>query len=408
MLKKQYYYVQELFEGDFMKLWETKNSLNKEVEEFLSKDDIQLDQKLIESDCIASIAHSKLLQKMKILTFEEQKQIEFAFNEIISLNTKGKFILKIEDEDSHTAIENYLTEKLGVTGKKIHTLRSRNDQVLVALKIYSKKEITEIISLIESLINEIDSFSEKNKNIKMPGYTHMQKAMPYSVSEWINSFKNSFQDDLKLIKFTFKMIDKNPLGSAACFGLPVEIDKKITTDLLGFSSFYENDLYTQNSRGKFDSLILFSLLQIMLDLNKLATDLMLFTTNEFGFFELPSDLCTGSSIMPQKKNPDVLEIMRGNYSIMFSYLVQVLSNSQSLMSGYNRDVQLTKNSLMQGFELIHSNFKIAQLVISNLKVNKEKLENACTSEIYTAENVIQSSLEGTPFREAYKNIKEQL
>lgn len=401
--------MQEIIVSDFMKLWQTKNStLNKKIEHFLSKDDIQLDQKLIESDCIASIAHSKLLEQMKIITSEEQKKLESVLKEIISLNEKGKFILEIEDEDCHTAIENFLTKKLNETGKKIHTLRSRNDQVLVALRIYSKKEIKEIISLIENLIEEMKFFSEKNKGIKMPGYTHMQKAMPYSVSEWINSFKYSSEDNLKLLKFTLTLIDKNPLGSAAGFGLPVDIDKKITTKLLSFSEIQKNDLYCQNSRGKFESVVLFSLLQVMLDLNKLATDLLLFSTSEFGFFELPEELCTGSSIMPNKKNPDVLELIRGNYSVMFSYLVQVLSNSQSLMSGYNRDVQLTKKSLISGFELAKENLQISKLVISKLKINKEKLETACTPEIYKTEKAIISSIKGIPFREAYKNIKEQL
>jgi argininosuccinate lyase len=284
-----------------MKTWEKNYKLNKKVEKYTVGSDYFLDQKLLKFDCKASIAHVKMLNKLDILTKEECEKLQNELENIIELDKKNLFKINLEDEDCHTAIENYLIKKLGDAGKKIHTARSRNDQVLTALRLYSKDELKQVTKKVENLIKSISIFKLKYGNIILPGYTHMRKAMPSSITFWSDAFIESMQDNLDLMKIIYTYIDKSPLGTGAGYGLPLKVDRNFTANLLGFEKIQNKSLYVQNSRGKFESLILEGLSQIMMDLNKISSDIILFSMSEFGFFEISSEICTGSSIMPHKK-----------------------------------------------------------------------------------------------------------
>lgn len=392
-----------------MKLWQKgKKPVDKQVEAFTVGNDYLVDYKLLKYDCIASIAHAKMLEKMRLLTPFERKKLEKEFKKIPKMAESKKFMIRVEDEDCHAAIENHLTKKLGKAGKKIHSFRSRNDQVLVALRLYSKDEIVQTGEIVEEVVNELKNFAKKNRKVKMPGYTHMQKAMPSSAGLWASAFADSLQDDLRLLESSKAIIDQNPLGSGAGYGFPVKTDRKLTTSLLGFKKTQKNPVYCANSRGKFESIIIFCLAQIMLDLNKLAVDLLLFSTKEFGYFYLPGEFYTGSSIMPQKSNPDILEILRAkNFSVQGD-LFKTISTISNLPSGYNRDFQLTKEPLVNSFETTKESLKTAARIIQNLKVNKEKCRQAMTSEIFATEVALKKTLKGTPFRDAYRQAAKEI
>lgn len=398
------------------KLWQkneqgssaNKTKLNSVVEAFETKDDLILDQKLIKYDVLGSIAHAKMLFKIDILTGEELSKLEQGLNEILKLDKAGEFNLEYGDEDIHTKIENFLTEKYGEVGKKIHTARSRNDQVLTALRLYNKNELEEIQKYLLALIQSFHKFSKKYGNVPMPGYTHMQKAMPSSVSLWSESFKDSLLDDLSLVKAVYKVNNQSPLGSAAGFGVSIEIDKQYTAKLLGFEKVQENSLYCQNSRGKTEAAILASLISILSTINKFATDLMLFTTSEFDFFKVSGDLTTGSSIMPQKKNLDIAELLKSKVHLVLGNYIQIVSLSSNLMSGYNRDIQDSKKPLMESFEITLDCLKIAKILLENLTPNEEKLKAAMTDELFATEKALKLVLEGESFRNAYQQVANEL
>lgn len=390
-----------------MKLWQKNYKLNEQVEDFIVGDDYILDQKLVRYDCIASIAHAKMLGRIGILQQEEVQRLVEVLDEIIELDKAGRFKLSKEQEDVHTAIEEYLTKKLGELGKKIHTARSRNDQVLTALRLYYREELTDCKKLAQDFITVMKKFVKKYGRTRLPGYTHSRKAMPSSISMWGNSFVNSTQDNLKMIDFTLELVDQSPLGTGAGYGVPLVIDRNYTAELLGFRKVQRNPIYAQNSRGKFESTILHVLTQIMFDLNKMASDLVIFTMPEFGYFELPREFCTGSSIMPQKENPDVLELLRANYHVVVSCEFQVKNIIGNLMSGYSRDLQLTKEPVMRGLEITKKSLSVTNLIFESLKVNKENCNKALTKDIYATEEVYELVRQGVPFREAYKTISQK-
>lgn len=388
-----------------MKIWDEGVNLKKEIEKFTVGNDYVLDKKLVKFDCLASIAHAKMLKSINLLSDGELEKLVNGLNEIIELDSKNQFLIKQEDEDCHTAIENYLIKKCGKAGEKIHTARSRNDQVLTALRLYEKDELSQIKNLIHKFIDSIESTITKNGSVKIPGYTHMQKAMPTNIETWLGSFKESMQDNLHMIDAVIQLIDQNPLGSAAGFGVPVfEINKEMTAKELNFSKVMKNPLYCQLSRGKFEVQVLNIVSAVMFDLNKLATDLILFNMKEFGYVELPTEFCTGSSIMPQKKNPDVLEFLRAKYHVVLGEEFKVKSIIGNLISGYNRDMQLTKEPLMNSLEILNDSLTVISLIIVNMKINKEKCETAITKEMYATQETYKLVKQGTPFREAYKEI----
>jgi len=391
-----------------MKLWQKNYDVDKEIEKFTVGNDFLLDNALVKYDCMASIAHAKMLKKIGILSNSELNKIIKGLNEIIKLDQKGKFKIKQEDEDCHTAIEKYLTKKYGDAGKKIHTARSRNDQVLTALRLYEKEELKEIKTLLNHYKDSLLATIKKYGKVKIPGYTHMQKAMPTDIKTWLGSFVSSIEDNLKLSDAIYSIIDKSPLGSAAGFGVPsIKIDKKMTASLMGFSQAMDNPMYAQLSRGKLEATILHLLGQIMLDLNKLSTDCMLFSMQEFGFVSLPKEFCTGSSIMPQKKNPDVLELVRAKYHVVLGEEFKVKSMISNLISGYNRDLQLTKEPVINSIETAKSCIKMIVLVVSKMKIDEKKCKEALTNELYATEEAYNLVKKGIPFREAYKEVSKR-
>lgn len=387
-----------------MKLWQKQYQLNKTVEKFTIGNDYILDQRLVKYDCLASIAHAKMLAKIGVLNSTEAKKLEKTLQDIIALDAKGKFEILSEQEDCHTAIENYLTKRLGSLGKKIHTARSRNDQVLVALRLFYKENLAAGKKLVQNLLSSLQTFSKDYGHIELPGYTHTRKAMPSSIEMWAGSFVGSMNDNLKSLAYAADLIDQSPLGTAAGYGSPIKIDRNFTAKLLGFKKVQQNPIYTQNSRGKFESAILHALTQIMFDANKIATDLVMFSMPEFGYFELPKEFCTGSSIMPQKKNPDVFELLRTKYSVIVSQELQVRSIVSNLPSGYNRDFQLLKEPVFKSFDIILESLQILIEIFNNLKVNAENCKAAMTPELYATGEVYKLVAKGMPFREAHQII----
>jgi argininosuccinate lyase len=392
-----------------MTLWDKGYDVNKKVMEFTTGNGYLLDLKLVKYDCIASTAHAKMLHKIGVLSEAELEKLEIGLNEIIGLAKEGKFEIKPEEEDCHTAIENFLTKEYGEVGKKIHTCRSRNDQVLTAIRLYEKHELIKVKELVMQLDNVICKQAAKQGQIKMVGYTHMQKAMPTTIGCWLESFSCALKDDLKLMEAVSDMINQSPLGSAAGFGVPVfNIDKEMTAGLMGFGKVMENPMYCQLSRGKFEAAIAHVMSQVMLDLNKMATDMMLFSMKELGYISIPKEFCTGSSIMPQKKNPDVLELVRAKYHVVVAEEMKLLGISGNLISGYNSDISLTKEPLFTAIEIAESCLEIMALVIGGIEVDEKMCEAAMTKEIYATEEAYKLAKEGMPFRDAYKKVGEKL
>jgi len=370
--------------------------------------DYLFDFELIPYDIQGTKAHAKMLHKIKILNSKELKTLLIGLDKILSLYKAGKFKIDKSQEDSHTAIEMYLTEHYGEVGKKVHAGRSRNDQCLVMKRLFSKEKLFKIKKDTQNLIKELENQIKKQGKIKMPGYTHMQRAMPSTVGMWLGSFHDSLQDGLILVDATLKIIDQNPLGSVAGYGENVlGLDRKFTTKELGFKRVQNNPMYCAFSRGKFENIVLQTVSSLMFDLGKLASDLLLFTTKEFDFFTLPDSFKTGSSVMPQKKNYDVLEVIRGNIGIFNGYQNQIESVIKNLPSGYDRDLQLTKGPYIQGVNLALDTIEVMTLIVKNLEAKKKNLENACTAELYATDEALKLVKKGKSFREAYQEIKEK-
>ena len=390
-----------------MKLWRQKNKINEHIEKYTVGNDYILDLKLVKYDCIASIAHVKMLKEIGILNKAESDKLIKALLCIKELDSNKKFIIKKEEEDCHTAIENFLIEKLGTIGKKIHTARSRNDQVLTALRLFYKNEMKCVINKLDTLIKTLVLFKEKYGNIKLPGYTHMRKAMPSSIGLWSDAFVESMNDNKILLNDILKLIDQSPLGTGAGYGLPIKIDRKMTAQLLGFSKIQKNPIYVQNSRGKFESSIIHGLTQILIDLNKMSTDIIFFSMSEIGYMSLSSEICTGSSIMPHKKNPDVLEIIRANYHKITSFEFEIKSIISNLISGYNRDLQLIKEPIIRGFEITKESIQVINIVLEQISVDENKCKKAMTDELF-ATNIVYNLVEqGVTFRDAYNKVAKK-
>ncbi|MBN2067175.1 MAG: argininosuccinate lyase [Candidatus Diapherotrites archaeon] len=390
-----------------MKLWDKGHvPLDERIERFTVGSDFALDQNLVLYDCLASIAHAKMLQKIHVLKPAEFKMLQKELVAVINLDKKGLFKMQQQDEDVHTKIENHLTKKLGDLGKKIHTARSRNDQVLADLRLYSKRELQLIIASLLELSSALLHLAKRNEFVPMPGYTHTRQAMPSSIGLWVGSFVESLLDDLRLLWGAYDLNNQNPLGSAAGYGVALPIDRQLTTKLLGFKKLQNNTLYVQSGRGKIESVILSALLQVNIDLGRLASDLILFSSPEFNFVRLPEEFCTGSSMMPHKQNPDVLELMRGKSAMMQGYLIQIINVINGMYSGYHRDLQLTKEPLMQGLALEKDCLDIFALVAAKIKVNRAAASKACRLELFATDKALELAEKGLPFRDAYRVIAE--
>jgi len=392
------------------KLWDKKGGVktNETVENYTVGVDYLLDLELLPYDIAGTMAHAKMLNKIKILNAKELETILRGLGEILKLWKTGEFKIDKSQEDGHTAIESFLTEHYGEVGKKVHTGRSRNDQSLTMTRLFSKEKLMEIKKEVETLVKALESRIKKEGKIKMPGYTHMQRAMPSSVGMWLGSYCDSLKDDLILLDAASSVIDQNPLGSAAGYGEnTLGLDRKFTTKELNFKKVQENPMYCALSRGKFENIVLQSISSAMFDIGKVGSDLLLFTTKEFNFFTLPDSFKTGSSIMPQKKNYDVLELVRGNIAIFNGYQHQIENVIKNLPAGYNRDFQLTKEPYIKGMKLALDTIRVMVLVIENLTALKSNLENACTPELYATDEALQLVKAGKNFREAYQEIKEK-
>ena len=386
------------------KLWQKDYELNELVERFTVGKDYLLDNALIIPDCVSSMAHARMLNSIGLLTDTELEKLEHALKTIISDFKEGNFSIKPSDEDCHTAIENYLTVNAGSAGKKIHTGRSRNDQVQTALRMYSRASVLSLLEKGISLASCILAFAETNKDVPMPGRTHMQIAMPSTIGLWAGAWAEEIIDSLKNLQSVYSLVDQCPLGAAASYGTPLPLNREMTASLLGFAKVQNNVLYVNNSRGRLDSLVLNAVEHIGLILSSAAQDLILFSLPEFGYFSLPAELCTGSSIMPQKKNPDGLELMRAKSATISCYAMNIKQIVRSLPSGYNRDFQETKEPYMNGLELAAQCIDIMHLTFSKLQVNRAGLEAGFTPEIYATDEAIELVAGGASFRDAYKEV----
>lgn len=389
-------------------LWQKGYNVNKEILEFTVGNDPELDQLMLEFDIYGSIAHGKMLNKIGVLTNKELVTLIKAFKTIIELNQQGKFKVTTENEDGHTAIENYLIEQLGDLGKKIHTARSRNDQVVTMTRLYTKDKLHTLYNFSIQLVKNLLKLAKKYEFVPMPGYTHMQRAMPMSAGMWLGQYAECILDDLELLKTAYNLNNMNPLGSAAGFGVNMPLDRAYTTKLLGFKKVQNNCLYVSYSRGKIEAHVLYALSQLMQSFAKFSNDVLLFSMSETGYVELPKEYCTGSSLMPQKKNGDVFELTRGKANIMMGYLFSTMEIQNVLLSGYNRDTQLTKEPLVKGLALYENTVKIMNLVTEVLTINKDKCIQACSSEIFAADYALDLVKEGMPFRDAYRKTAENL
>lgn len=391
------------------KIWQTKSTkIHPLVEKYTVGNDYILDMRLLPYDVEASLAHAQALAKLKIITPAELKKLKTGLNEILKLHHQGKFIIKLEEEDCHTAIENHLISKLGPLGKKIHTGRSRNDQVLVATRLYARKKLKQVSAEMIKLEKVFLNFAKKYQFVPMPGYTHTRRAMPSSVGHWATAYLEELIDDFLLLKSAYNLNDQNPLGAAAGFGVNFNLDRRLTTKLLKFKRTQINSIYAVNSRGKTESYILAVCTQIMMTLGRLANEMIWFTTPEFNFFHLPWEFTTGSSIMPQKRNPDVFEIIRSNVNVIVALQTQVKDITKNLISGYNRDTQLTKEPLIKGLGITRRSLEIAALVMNGIKPNKKVLMKSLTPEMFANHEANKLVMKGVPFRDAYQQIKENL
>jgi len=391
------------------KLWQIgSGGLNPLVEKYTVGDDYVFDQKLLPYDIQASIAHAQMLKKIGVLSAPELRNLKKGLKEILALWKAGKFLILPEQEDGHTAIEQFLTEQYGEVGKKIHTGRSRNDQALVMLRLYMKEQLGKVRSLTSVLAN-VYKVRAKQLDIPMPGYTHMQKAMPTKVATWLESYELAFKEIVPLLQSSMHLIDQNPLGSASGFGIRnLRVDRVYTTKKLEFKRVQKNPMHCGLSRGYFEFLAMQPMSNLMVLAAKFASDMMLFTTQEFAFFSLPHDFTTGSSIMPQKRNYDVFEVMRANSKVFSGFHDQIRDIAASLGSGYHRDYQVTKRSLILGVELCIATLEILNEIVTKLEVNKFNLEKAMTADLFVTEDVYALVDQGMNFRDAYLRVKKQL
>lgn len=387
-----------------MKLWQKNTESLKEVETFTVGKDRDLDLFLAPYDVLGSLAHIKMLNKVGLLTSEELAELENALRDIYADIIAEKFQLEEGVEDIHSQVEFILTKKLGDSGKKIHSARSRNDQVILDLKLFLRNEIEELVHEVNVFFDLLLQQSEKYKDFLLPGYTHLQLAMPSSFGLWFGAYAESLVDDIISLHATWEIINKNPLGSAAGFGSSFPIDRKYTTALLGFDELNYNVVYAQMSRGKTERVLSQSLSNIASTLARMSMDACIYLNQNFGFISFPDELTTGSSIMPHKKNPDVFELIRGHCNRIQSLPNEILMITTNLPSGYHRDFQLLKEHLFPAIQNLRDCIKMASLMFENIQVKKEILEDEKYKYLFTVEEMNKLVLEGMPLRDAYKKI----
>ena len=391
-----------------MKLWNNKNSINKKTDPFTVGKDLYYDLFLAQYDCQASIAHAKMLQKIGVFSKNELNKIIKELEKIKVTSEKGELLIEDKFEDIHSKIEYELTQKLGDLGKKIHTGRSRNDQILVAIQLYLKKEINDIKLLAKTFFDLLIDLAKKNKNYLMPGYTHFQIAMPSSFGLWFSAYAESLIDDVEFLNLAKFFVNQNPLGSAAGFGSSFNIDRIETTKELKFDYLKYNSMAAQISRGKIELTTSNAIASLANTLSKFAMDICLYMGKEYDFISFPNDLTTGSSIMPHKKNPDIFELIRGKCNILKSLPTQITMLTANLPSGYHREMQLAKGPIIDAVIEIKECLKIFTESLKFIKIKKNILEDPKYKNIFSVDSVNEYVKKGMPFRDAYQKIKEKI
>lgn len=387
-----------------MKLWEKDVKVNEEVEKFTIGRDRELDLYLAKHDVLGSMAHITMLESIHLLTKEELCLLLNELKAIYQLAVDGQFVIEEGIEDVHSQVELMLTRKLGDVGKKIHSGRSRNDQVLLDLKLFTRGQIAEIVNQVSDFIDILLSQSEKYKNILMPGYTHLQIAMPSSFGLWFAAYAESLTDDLQMLLAAYRICNRNPLGSAAGYGSSFPLNRTMTTELLGFDSMNYNVVYAQMGRGKMERTVSFALASVAGTLSKLAFDACMFNSQNFGFVKLPAQFTTGSSIMPHKKNPDVFELTRAKCNKIQALPVEITLIANNLPSGYFRDLQVIKEVFLPSFQELKDCLLMSMHIIDKMEVNEHILDDDKYKLLFTVEEVNKLVLSGVPFRDAYKKV----
>lgn len=386
------------------KLWEKNINVDAKIEAFTVGKDREMDLFLAKYDVLGSIAHIRMLKSVGLLAADELELLETELKKIYQIADKGEFVIEEGVEDIHSQVEQILTGKLGDTGKKIHSGRSRNDQVLLDLKLFARAELAKTVEAVDTLIEVLISQSEKYKNVLMPGYTHLQVAMPSSFGLWFGAYAESLADDLQLLLSAWKITNRNPLGSAAGYGSSFPLNRQMTTDFLGFDSMNYNVVYAQMGRGKMERTVAGALAGVASTISKLAFDACLFTSQNFGFIKLADEFTTGSSIMPHKKNPDVFELTRAKCNKIQSIPQQIMLITNNLPSGYFRDLQIIKEVFVPVFAELSDCITMTSMMMAQVKVNTEILSGNRYDLIFSVEEVNRLTLSGVPFRDAYKQV----
>ncbi|MCR4592586.1 MAG: argininosuccinate lyase [Bacteroidaceae bacterium] len=386
------------------KLWDKGFEIQDKIEKFTIGRDREMDLYLAEADVLGSMAHITMLESIGLLQSEELKQLLAELRNIHVQIKKGEFVIEEGIEDVHSQVELMLTRKLGDIGKKIHSGRSRNDQVLVDLKLFIRRQLKDIASDVMELFKELQSQSERYKNVLMPGYTHLQVAMPSSFGLWFGAYAESLVDDMMFLQAAFRMTNRNPLGSAAGYGSSFPLNRTMTTELLGFDSMNYNVVYAQMGRGKTERNVAFALASIAGTVSKLAFDACMFSSQNFAFVKLPNDCTTGSSIMPHKKNPDVFELTRAKCNKLQGLPQQITLIMNNLPSGYFRDLQIIKEVFLPAFQELRDCLQMTTYIINKIKVNEDILSDSRYDLIFSVEEVNRLVTEGIPFRDAYKKV----
>lgn len=386
------------------KLWEKNVQVDHEVDIFTVGKDREMDLYLAKYDVLGSMAHITMLESIGLLTKEELNVLLAELRNIYAVADRGEFIIEEGIEDVHSQVELMLTRRLGDMGKKIHSGRSRNDQVLLDLKLFTRSQIQELVELVSGLFDVLISQSNRYKDVPLPGYTHLQVAMPSSFGLWFGAYAESLVDDLQLMQAAYRICNRNPLGSAAGYGSSFPLNRQMTTDLLGFDSLDYNVVYAQMGRGKMERTVAFAMAGIAATLSKLAFDACMFNSQNFGFIKLPDQFTTGSSIMPHKKNPDVFELTRAKCNKLQGLPQQIILISNNLPSGYFRDLQIIKEVFLPAFDELKDCLRMVTHMMREVKVNEHILDDDKYSLLFSVEEVNRRVLAGMPFRDAYKQV----
>lgn len=385
-------------------------SIHPDVLAYTAGQDVLLDRVLVDADCIGSAAHVTMLASLTppIFSAGERQQVMTALVDVMRRDRKGDFTITEADQDVHLAVERALTEAVGELGKRVHTARSRNDQVALDLRLYAKTELLSMIGQAAALVGVLLDLARRHERVPMVGRTHLQPAMPSSVGVWASAYAESLLDDIELLQGAYAQNDRSPLGSAAGYGVPLPIDRALTARLLDFERPIHNVMYASNARGKCESIILNAASQVMLTLGRMAEDMTLFMMPEFGYFRLPAQYCTGSSIMPQKQNPDVFELVRARGATVLSCAARITGVLKGLAGGYQRDLQETKAPFMEGLRVTHESLRALTLVMAHVAVDAEALARGFSPGVFATDRALALVAGGMPFRDAYDAVKAGL